>query len=257
MSSPSDPPPTLDISLPGLRASATYFVRVEIARVGLLWPELKRETEVGFRPYNSVYSLTPLLPTRTSATAMLAAECLDPQKRIRYESPWLPKHSPSLQVELNIPCPAALTPGEPLDIALVVFPSESLLEQLAIIRLRSLHIGLRASTTVQVGTLSSTLSSHVRIFPMAGDLVILSTDNCDGPYLLDSAMLNGQLAPRVLLTFGAAGISRQYALEAIAGFSSGERKNIEVSSCVRIALDSEIVNANCVPSTLLLLLTLW
>jgi hypothetical protein len=160
MSSPSDPPPTLDISLPGLRASATYFVRVEIARAGLLWPELKRETEVGFRPYDSVYSLTPLLSTRTSATAMLAAECLDPQKRIRYESPWLPKHSPSLPV---IPCPAALTPGKPLDIALVVFPSDCLLEQLAIIRLRSLHIGLRASTTVQVGTLSSTVSSHVRI----------------------------------------------------------------------------------------------
>ncbi|KAB5581215.1 hypothetical protein GE09DRAFT_1279974 [Coniochaeta sp. 2T2.1] len=88
VSSLFDPPPTMDISLPGLRARATYFVRVEITRAGLLQPKLKREMEVGFRPFNSVYSLTsPLPPMRTSATAMLAAECLDPRKKTVGEVP--------------------------------------------------------------------------------------------------------------------------------------------------------------------------
>lgn len=230
MSPLSHLPPTLDIALPGLRARATYFVRAELTRTGMLRPKLRKERQVGFRPSNSVYSPPSAFPPmRTSATGMLAADCLDPQKRTRYESPWLPKYSPSLQVELSIPYPAVLAPGEPLDIALVVSLPEALLEQLVVIRLRRIHVGLRASTTVRAGTLSNNAISHIPVYSMTGDLVVSSTAQCDGTYVLDSAMLNDQLVPRVLPTFGAMDICRRYALEAIVGFSSGERKNIEVS----------------------------
>lgn len=222
-------PPTLSINLPHLRAAASYFVQVEISRPGFLRCKLKRKMRIDFRP-SSLAPIHPQFhPILANTNAMLAADDLNPQIIVPYQPPCLPRYSPSLRVELNIPSPAVLFPGEPLNMGLSAIAQGDLLGLLGVIRLRRLAIGLRVITTVQVGLSRRTTASYVQIYSMAGDMVIAQPDPHGCMILSESALWSGHLIPEVLPTFNTPHIARRYMLEALVGFSSGQRNNVEVS----------------------------
>lgn len=113
---------------------------------------------------------------------------------------------------------------------LTVSLPEDLMERLSIIRFRSLSVALWALTTVQTGLVGRTITSYEQVFSAAGDLVIARWPDFQGGTVpLDSAIWDGHLVPTVLPTFRSANISGRYVVEVIAGFSSGQRKNSEVS----------------------------
>ncbi|KAH8903576.1 hypothetical protein BR93DRAFT_971657 [Coniochaeta sp. PMI_546] len=228
-----------------LRATANYFVRVDVYRPGLLHTRLRKKKEIVFQPSNLAHICPPLLPTWTNATAMLAADYLNPEKMVPYQPPYLPSYSPSLRLTYNIPGPAVLYPGQPLNMEITVSLPEDLMERLSKIRFRSLSIALRGLTTVQAGLMGRTITSYEQVFSAAGDLVIARWPDFQGGNVpLDSAIWDGHLVPTVLPTFRSANISRQYVLEVIAGFSSGGRKNVErvVLALLALISDEEIVS---------------
>lgn len=170
---------------------------------------------------------------------MLSAERLDSRGQAPHQEPCLPQYSPSIQVKLALPTPPILHTGQLLAMDLTASLPEDLLKRLGIVRLRNLHIGLRALTMVRLGSVSRAITSYVKICSIQGDLRI-SPPVGEGLYIFDRGMWQGQLIPSVLPTFQSAHISRRYIFEVIAGFSCEALEKAKV----RCQRPSQVYRAN-------------
>lgn len=178
------------------------------------------------RVADSAGDICPAL-TGTTALAMLPAERFDPSGEALHQGPYLPQYSPSIQMKLALPSPPILHTGRPLAIDLTASVPEDFLKRLGIVRLRSLYIGLRALTTLRIGSVSRATTSYVEICSLQRDLRInLSVG--ETLYSFDRGMWQGQLVPSVLPTFQSAHISRSYILEVTGGFSCDTLDRVEV-----------------------------
>lgn len=218
-----DLPPTVNVTLREIKVRTHYSVRLKVRRPGFLRHNLTKEKAVLLRVSDSADGISPTL-TGTTATAMLPAERLDPHGQAPQQEPYLPKYSPSIQMNLALLSPPILHTGQPLAIDLTASVPEDFLKRLGIVRLRSLYIGLRALTMLRIGSVSRATTSYVEICSLRRDLRINSPVGAT-LYSFDREMWQGRLVP---LTFQSAHISRSYILEVIGGFSCEALDRVEV-----------------------------
>lgn len=221
-----DLPPTLNVVLPGLKVRVDYSVRLEVTRPGLLRKKITREKAVLLQVAGPAGGVPPI-STVAIATAMLPAEKLDPRGPTPHQEPYLPRYSPSIRVNLDVPAPPVVHIGQPLVMELTAYLPDDLSKRLGVVGPQSLYIALRASTTVTIGSINRATVSRVEICSVRTDLGIRPSDG-DGLYSFDRAMWQDKIVPPVPPTFRSAHISRSYVLEVTVGFSCEVLEKVEV-----------------------------
>lgn len=219
-----DLPPTVNIAIRGIKVRTHYSVRLEVQRPGLLRHTLTKEKAVVLRASDTV---SPCLSGTAVTTAMLPAERLDPRGQAPHQEPYLPQYSPSIQMDLALPAPAILHAGQPLVMDITASVPDDFSRRLGIVRLRSLCVGLKALTTLHIGSVRRETTSYVEICSLRKDLRMEPPVE-ETLYSFDNETLEGQLVPSVVPTFQSDHIRRSYVLEVIGGFSCGALDRIEV-----------------------------
>lgn len=223
-------PPTLYSTSPCVKIRVEYIVIISVSQRVLCrirrTKKVQRQLSLRSDPGLSIFPESSIGSLPASKLCPRMNEALHEVETSIWRNPdWLPRYTPSVQIEVFLPPPPILTTGTAIPIQIILHVPQELLDSERIY-LRGILVQLRTSVSAVVGAMCGTCTDTVECWSSRGRVRVDKKR-----FELDSGMWGSFISLNARPTCKSCALDLIHSVDVIANISRGNDEEMQVS-CV-------------------------